>query len=713
MNLAGDAICEFDDPAADRALPTAADISAAIELYRTSSDWTAFAPLGRDIDPNQPLQYSLAEDVFAAGSPAVASSGYPQVQVYVLGSDKSVYYKFQDYDPPNAVYKDWGDWVSLGCCFDGDPAAVSWGYPRMDLFARSVLGIVQWRSLTPSGQFLMWGEWKELAPLDVTVASAPAVTSRGRGSLDLFVRGGDDYLYWSTYDADTWSAWTKLGDRPIAGKPAVASTHHDRIDVVAAGQDGTLQHLRFFEEDWDLDYVTVDGALEAETSPALAASVGDLHLFVHAPQTHHLLERVFEAGSWGEWRDLGGRLQGSPGALGFSAKTHVEVAAQVGDAAQTGIWLRSWPSPRPCLVAGDSCGTCAEPCNGHCPVLSPPLGNPSFHIDAAGNDAWTFRTTDQHLYRITGVADPVLLDLNVHTSSGPGAARLASDPQAYVRYDGIESIAYTAVDQDIYEVYRYEGAWASGILSQYANAPYSAGPAFPYRRSDGYNSVVFRGLDQEIHEIYLYGGRWYSGSLTGYTGASLAAGDPKPFIRADNGNAVIFRTPDGELHEIYLLGFNWFTGNLSLAAGAVAAQGDGYGYVRSDLQNAVVYRGVDSDIYELLAAYDGHTWAALSLTAAAGMPKAKGDARGYVRSDGVDAVVYAGVDDHVYELRRVGASWEGEDISAASPTATGDPIPYVRSDGTSAMAYLGTDQRLHELMLENDTWVRRTLYEAP
>jgi hypothetical protein len=716
MNLAGHQICEEEEPAFNRTLPTAGDVSAAIELYRSTGDWSPFAPLARSVGPTTPLEYSLAKGVAVAGSPALASMAHPQVLVFTRGSDGGVYYKFQDYSRHNQTYLDWGDWFPLGCCFEDDPAAVSWSPSRIDLFARDATGRARWRSLSPSpsGDVLIWDDWKPvLTPSPLMAQSAPAVTSRRRESLDLFVRGDDHYLHWTNYENGTWRQPSRLGDRAMVGKPAVASTGHDQLEVVTVGTDGSLQWLRF-NGSWTTSYTSIDGEIEPDTSPALASAGGVLHLYVQAAQTKRLRERVFDGSSWNEWRDLGGIIHGSPAAVGNPARPDVDVAAQLLDKDQVGIWLRSWPHPRPCFVAGNSCSECAEPCDGHCRKLAAPACNPSFHIDVDGNDAWTFRATDQHLYRLSGIEEPKVSDLNVIPSEVWGIGLVVGDPQAFMRIDGVESIAYTAIDGDIHETYRRKDVWGSANLSQGAAAKEAAGPAHPYRRTDGYDSIVFRGHDRAIHEIWLdrHLSRWYSASLSDYAQASLAAGDPKPFVRSDLGNTIIFRTFEGELHELYLENGHWATGNLSLAPGAAQVVGDGYGYVRSDLHNAVVHRGQDAHIHELLMPQSSHVATALDLSAVASVPDAHGDPRGYVRSDGVDAVVYTAVNGHIYELTRVDGTWVGEDISLENPPAAGDPIPYVRSDGASAVAYLGTDRRLHELTSQNDIWAHRILYEA-
>jgi hypothetical protein len=71
---------------------------------------------------------------------------------------------------------------------------------------------------------------------------------------------------------------------------------------------------------------------------------------------------------------------------------------------------------------------------------------------------------------------------------------------------------------------------------------------------------------------------------------------------------------------------------------------------------------------------------------------------GYLRGDGVTAVVYPG-HDRIHELTLVGDHWLHSDLSRAAGTLTGSgyPFAYVRSDGVSSIVYNGSDR--HELAL--------------
>ena len=128
-------------------------------------------------------------------------------------------------------------------------------------------------------------------------------------------------------------------------------------------------------------------------------------------------------------------------------------------------------------------------------------------------------------------------------------------------------------------------------------------------------------------------------------------------------------------------------------------------YVRSDDVNAVVYRGANNHIYEISLARGGTAWHFADLTSLTGAPSAAGDPAAYVRSDHVNAVVFRGfVDNHIHEiwLPLGGAAWGTSDLSALSgaPSAFGDPAAYVRSDRVNAVVFRGAvDSDIHEIWL--------------
>ncbi|HVP81489.1 MAG TPA: matrixin family metalloprotease [Nitrososphaeraceae archaeon] len=74
----------------------------------------------------------------------------------------------------------WHDWVSLGGNLSSDPAAVSWGPNRIDVFARGTDNALK--------HIYYNGSWRSWESLGGTLASGPDVSSWGNRRLDIFAR---------------------------------------------------------------------------------------------------------------------------------------------------------------------------------------------------------------------------------------------------------------------------------------------------------------------------------------------------------------------------------------------------------------------------------------------------------------------------------------------------------------------------------------------
>jgi hypothetical protein len=132
-------------------------------------------------------------------------------------------------------------------------------------------------------------------------------------------------------------------------------------------------------------------------------------------------------------------------------------------------------------------------------------------------------------------------------------------------------------------------------------------------------------------------------------------------------------------------------------------------YVRSDGVNSVVYEGDDQHIWELyLSGAQG--WKIGDLTGQTGAPLADkgtssddaGRPAAYVRSDGFNAVVYRGKDKHIYEISLpLGGAWKYGDLTAqaGAPLAKWGPVAYRRFDKVNSVLYVGTNNHIYELYL--------------
>src|SRR5215469_1856244 len=182
------------------------------------------------------------------------------------------------------------------------------------------------------------------------------------------------------------------------------------------------------------------------------------------------------------------------------------------------------------------------------------------------------------------------------------------------------------------------------------------------------------------------------------------------YRRSDGISAVVYLGTDvPHIYEFRLERDGWHPADLTQLTGAPLPASDGQGvpapYVRSDGINAVVYRGNDNNIYEL---YLRDGWHVGYLSQLTGAPPALMNPAPYVRSDGINAVTYVGWDGHIYELRLDWDGWHPADLTqrTGAPLAASAPAPYAGMNGISRVVYSGLADgwgyayHLYELRLE-------------
>ena len=123
----------------------------------------------------------------------------------------------------------WQDWYSLGCCGIGAPAAVSWGYGRLDVFLRGNDDAIyhRWCSDGICNDVSHWSDWESIGGV---VIAPPAVTSFRPGRLDLFAIGTNSDVFHKVYEAG-WDDWNDIGG-PYNGGIAAVSLPGGYVSVI-------------------------------------------------------------------------------------------------------------------------------------------------------------------------------------------------------------------------------------------------------------------------------------------------------------------------------------------------------------------------------------------------------------------------------------------------------------------------------------------------
>ncbi|HZO69074.1 MAG TPA: hypothetical protein VFB74_29135 [Kribbellaceae bacterium] len=232
--------------------------------------------------------------------PAVVSWGVGRIEVFARG---------QASDLIHAWLADgvWHGWESFGGCVLGAPTATSWETGRLDVLVRGcdvINGtnlVHKW--LPPGGP---WQPW-ELIPATQAMDSSPAVVSWGANRLDFFARGGSGDLLHGWYASDGWHAWEALGGC-IVGAPSASTWGVNRLDAWVQSCNSTganIVHKFFDGNGWHpYELAPPSGVRVAGTPAAVSWSEGRIDVFARG-EGGDLLHWWLD-GSWGGPESLGG-----------------------------------------------------------------------------------------------------------------------------------------------------------------------------------------------------------------------------------------------------------------------------------------------------------------------------------------------------------------------------------------------------------------------
>lgn len=203
----------------------------------------------------------------------------------------------------------WHNWqVFSGVLITSTPAVTTWGRGRLDVFARNASMQLIHRWLIGS----TWSDWESLGAPVGYLASAPAAVAWASGRIDIFVKGIDMSLWHKWYDNGQWYNWESLGGI-LTSAPAVASWASGRLDVFARGVSGELIH-KWYSGGWS-SWESLGGYL---TSDPAAVSWGPGRIDVFAggidfaiPGQSTLYHKWFD-GQWFGWEYLGGTITSAP-----------------------------------------------------------------------------------------------------------------------------------------------------------------------------------------------------------------------------------------------------------------------------------------------------------------------------------------------------------------------------------------------------------------
>jgi hypothetical protein len=180
----------------------------------------------------------------AASAPAITSFGPNHLDVFVRAADDKIYHRWCSANC-SGNSGTWSNWDALGAdTFRGKPAVVSRGTTYIDLFAHGMNDKLWVMRFDPASGG--WGSWSQVPfqsgltlhwNAGCSDCNSPAAGSRTLGSVDAYVRGADDKLWWTTSSGMTWSGFRPLGGVLTSSPGAVTrqwSTNRADVVVVMA-----------------------------------------------------------------------------------------------------------------------------------------------------------------------------------------------------------------------------------------------------------------------------------------------------------------------------------------------------------------------------------------------------------------------------------------------------------------------------------------------
>ncbi|CAI9629545.1 unnamed protein product [Alternaria burnsii] len=250
---------------------------------------------------------------------SVESWGPDRIDVIGIGTDNQMYRK--SFDRSDRGWKPAvTSWEPLGGKFKQVPAAISWGFGRLDIFG---IGLDNqpyhkaWGKNRKAGDFWIISDWQGITG---GLVSAPVPVSWGNGRIDIFGIGGTGHtMYRRTYGEDwTPGAWEKLPGK-FKSLPSAVSWGPGRLDVFAIGMDDQMYHRAYDGGKWLSSWNGMSGKFK---SCPFSVSWGSGRLDVFGigldDQMYH---KAYDGKDWvsKDWKGISGKFKSTPSAVSWES----------------------------------------------------------------------------------------------------------------------------------------------------------------------------------------------------------------------------------------------------------------------------------------------------------------------------------------------------------------------------------------------------------
>jgi len=247
----------------------------------------------------------------STANPAAVSWGPNRIDVFIRGTDNQLYHRYFD---NNA----WSSWQQIAANMTSSPAATTWGQNRLDVFGRGTDNALYHISSSDGGS--TWSAWSRIA---ATMTSDPAAVSWGANRIDVVANGTNSAAYhtWTTDGGSTWQPWQSLGGS-LTSSPTISSWGASRLDVFARGGDNAVYQETSTDGVTFSSWQRLGGNLSS--GPA-AVSWGSNRIDVFARgQDLAMYQLTYDTGGWHTWTLVGGSLN-SGAAPASWASGHLDV----------------------------------------------------------------------------------------------------------------------------------------------------------------------------------------------------------------------------------------------------------------------------------------------------------------------------------------------------------------------------------------------------
>jgi hypothetical protein len=200
------------------------------------------------------------------GEPSATSTGNERLDVFYLGTDSQMHYRFHRGNTNPA----WSEpFVPVPGRITSSIDVASWSPQRLDAFARGPAGTLvhAWYEVVNGS-----GRWRGWEDLGFALIGSPGAVSSEDGRIDVVFRGTDNRLKQIFYQRG--SGWSRpqrdLGGALAAG-PDIASWGPGRLDVVVQATDGSVRLRTFANGAWSSGYLNLGGSTVLGSGPSIVA----------------------------------------------------------------------------------------------------------------------------------------------------------------------------------------------------------------------------------------------------------------------------------------------------------------------------------------------------------------------------------------------------------------------------------------------------------